>query len=153
MATPQEKKDYQDYVEKNSPKTNLALQMVKAFIMGGLICCLGQFIVNVASSKFGLDKETAASWCSMLLILLSAVLTGFNLYGGLVKWGGAGALVPITGFANSVVSSAIEYKTEGQVFGIGTKIFTIAGPVILFGIVTSWGLGLIYWIGKLMGIV
>ncbi len=153
MATPQEKKDYQDYVEKNSPKTNLALQMVKAFIMGGLICCLGQFIVNVASSKFGLDKETAASWCSMLLILLSAVLTGFNLYGGLVKWGGAGALVPITGFANSVVSSAIEYKTEGQVFGVGTKIFTIAGPVILFGIVTSWGLGLIYWIGKLMGIV
>lgn len=153
MATPQEKKDYQDYVEKNSPKTNLAIQMVKAFIMGGLICCLGQFIVNVASSKFGLDKETAASWCSMLLILLSAVLTGFNLYGGLVKWGGAGALVPITGFANSVVSSAIEYKTEGQVFGVGTKIFTIAGPVILFGIVTSWGLGLIYWIGKLMGIV
>ena len=153
MATPQEKKDYQDYVEKNSPKTNLALQMVKAFIMGGLICCLGQFIVNVASSKFGLDKETAASWCSMLLILLSAVLTGFNLYGGLVKWGGAGALVPITGFANSVVSSAIEYKTEGQVFGVGTKIFTIAGPVILVGIVTSWGLGLIYWIGKLMGIV
>ena len=153
MATQQEKKDYQGYVEKNSPKTNLAVQMAKAFVMGGLICCLGQLIVNVASSNFGLDKETAAGWCSMLLILTSAVLTGFNLYGGLVKWGGAGALVPITGFANSVVSSAIEYKTEGQVFGIGTKIFTIAGPVILFGIVTSWGLGIIYWLGKLMGIV
>lgn len=153
MATQQEKKDYQDYVEKNSPKTNLVVQMAKAFLMGGLICCLGQLIVNVASNNFGLDKETAAGWCSMLLILLSALLTGFNWYGGLVKWGGAGALVPITGFANSVVSSAIEYKTEGQVFGIGTKIFTIAGPVILFGIVTSWGLGVIYWIGKLMGIV
>ena len=83
----------------------------------------------------------------------SALLTGFNLYGRLVKWGGAGALVPITGFANSVVASAIEYKTEGQVYGIGCKIFTIAGPVILYGIVTSWGLGILYWLGKIMGIL
>lgn len=120
--------------------------------MGGVICCIGQFIVNMAMNRFGLDKDLAAGWCSMLLILLSAVLTGFNLYGGLVKWGGAGALVPITGFANSVVASAIEYKTEGQVFGIGCKIFTIAGPVILYGIFTSWVLGLIYWILGLCGI-
>lgn len=120
--------------------------------MGGVICCIGQFIVNMAMNQFGLDKDLAAGWCSMLLILLSAVLTGFNLYGGLVKWGGAGALVPITGFANSVVASAIEYKTEGQVFGIGCKIFTIAGPVILYGIFTSWVLGLIYWILGLCGI-
>lgn len=126
--------------------------MRKAFVMGGVICCIGQFIVNMAMNQFGLDKDLAASWCSMLLILLSAVLTGFNLYGGLVKWGGAGALVPITGFANSVVASAIEYKTEGQVFGIGCKIFTIAGPVILYGIFTSWVLGLIYWILGLCGI-
>ena len=153
MASQQKIREYQDYVEKNSPKTNLPLQMAKAFVMGGVICCIGQFIVATAQGQFGIDKETAASWCSMLLILLSALLTGFNLYGGLVKWGGAGALVPITGFANSVVASAIEYKTEGQVFGIGCKIFTIAGPVILYGIFTSWVLGLIYWIGKLMGIV
>lgn len=146
-------KEYQEYVEKISPKTNLWSQMAKAFIMGGVICCVGQFIVNMATNQFGLDKDTAASWCSMLLILTSAILTGVNLYGGLVKWGGAGALVPITGFANSVVSSAIEYQTEGQVFGIGCKIFTIAGPVILYGIVTSWGLGIMYWIGKLLGIV
>ena len=85
--------------------------------------------------------------------MISALLTGFNLYGRLVKWGGAGALVPITGFANSVVASAIEYKTEGQVYGIGCKIFTIAGPVILYGIVTSWGLGILYWLGKIMGIL
>lgn len=150
MASQQKIKEYQEYVQKNSPKTNLPLQMAKAFVMGGLICCIGQLIVNVAGSQFGIDKETAASWCSMLLILLSAVLTGFNLYGGLVKWGGAGALVPITGFANSVVASAIEYKTEGQVFGIGCKIFTIAGPVILYGIFTSWVLGVIYWIGTLI---
>lgn len=153
MASQQKIKEYQDYVEKNSPKTNLLLQMGKAFLMGGLICCIGQFIVDMAINRFGIDKETAASWCSMLLILLSALLTGFNLYGGLVKWGGAGALVPITGFANSVVASAIEYKTEGQVFGIGCKIFTIAGPVILYGIFTSWVLGVVYWIGKLLGIV
>ena len=145
-------KEFQDYVEQISPKTNLWLQMGKAFVMGGVICCIGQFSVNMAMTQFGLDKDLAASWCSMLLILLSAVLTGFNLYGGLVKWGGAGALVPITGFANSVVASAIEYKTEGQVFGIGCKIFTIAGPVILYGIFTSWVLGLIYWILGLCGL-
>lgn len=153
MASQQKIKEYQDYVEQNSPKTNVWLQMGKAFIMGGIICCLGQFIVNIAMNYFGIEKDTAASWCSMLLILLSAFLTGFNIYGSLVKWGGAGALVPITGFANSVVASAIEYKTEGQVFGIGSKIFTIAGPVILYGIFTSWALGLVYWIGKMMGLI
>lgn len=149
----QEVKNYQEYVEKISPKTNIWVQMGKAFVTGGIICCVGQFFVNTGINQFGLDKETAAGWCSMLLILASAVLTGLNLYGGLVTWGGAGALVPITGFANSVVASAIEYQTEGQVFGIGCKIFTIAGPVILYGIVTSWVLGIIYWLGKLMGIV
>ena len=153
MASEQKKEDYQEYVRQNSPKTNLPLQMGKAFIMGGIICCLGQFIVNMATNRFGIEQETAAGWCSMVLILLSALFTGFNLYGKLVKWGGAGALVPITGFANSVVASAIEYKTEGQVFGIGCKIFTIAGPVILYGIFTSWCLGVVYWIGKLMGLV
>ncbi len=153
MEQQQKMEEYQEYVKQNSPKTNLPMQMAKAFVMGGLICCVGQFIVSMATQQFGLDKETAAAWCSMLLILTSALLTGLNLYGKLVKWGGAGALVPITGFANSVVSSAIEYKTEGQVFGIGCKIFTIAGPVILFGIVTSWSLGLLYWIGTVFGIV
>ena len=100
----------------------------------------------------GLDKETAASWCSMLLVLLSVILTGFGIYTKCVEWGGAGALVPITGFANSVASAAIEYQKEGQVYGIGCKIFTIAGPVILYGIFTSWVLGLLYWIGKWLGI-
>jgi len=153
MEKQQKIQEYQEYVKQNAPKTNLPLQMGKAFVMGGIICCVGQFIVNMAVENFGLDKETAAAWCSMILILISALLTGFNLYGGLVKWGGAGALVPITGFANSVVSSAIEYKTEGQVFGVGCKIFTIAGPVILYGIFTSWCLGVLYWIGKIMGLV
>ena len=86
----------------------------------------------------------------MLLVLLSVILTGINIYPKIAKWGGAGALVPITGFANSVASPAIEYKKEGQVFGIGCKIFTIAGPVILYGIFTSWALGIIYWLFKVI---
>ena len=149
----QKEKEYQEYVEQISPKTNLPLQMAKAFVTGGAICCVGQFIINMAANQFGLDKDTAASWCSVILIFLSAVLTGLNLYGGMVKWGGAGALVPITGFANSVVASAIEYNVQGFVYGVGCQIFSIAGPVILYGIVTSWGLGVIYWIGKMLGIV
>ena len=117
--------------------------MAKAFITGGIICVIGQCILNYATNAMGLDKETAGSWCSMLLVLLSVVFTGFGIYNKCVEWGGAGALVPITGFANSVASAAIEYQKEGQVYGIGCKIFTIAGPVILYGIFTSWVLGLL----------
>lgn len=100
-----------------------------------------------------LEKDIAASWSSLILILTSIVLTGFNIFPSIAKFGGAGALVPITGFANGVAAPAIEYKKEGQVFGIGCKIFTIAGPVILYGIFTSWILGLIYWILKMVGIL
>ena len=112
---------------------------------GGIICVLGQFILNYAKS-LGLDKDTSGSWCSLILILISVILTGLNLYSKIGKFGGAGGLVPITGFANSVAASAIEYKAEGQVFGIGCKIFTIAGPVILYGILSSWILGVIYYL-------
>ena len=125
--------------------------MAKAFLIGGIICTLGQGILNFAQSQ-GLDQETAGAWCSLILVLLSVLLTGLNVYGKIVKFGGAGALVPITGFANSVAAPAIEYQKEGQVFGIGCKIFTIAGPVILYGIFTSWILGLAYWILKTAGI-
>lgn len=149
----QKKQEYAEYVKEVTPKNNLALQMAKAFLVGGVICVMGQVILNVAKNNYGLDKDTAGSWCAMLLVLFSAVLTGFNLYQKLVRFGGAGALVPITGFANSVASAAIEYQKEGQVYGIGCKIFTIAGPVILYGIFTSWVLGLLYWIGKMLGIV
>lgn len=149
----QKEQDYRQHVDQVTPKYSLALRMVKAFVTGGIICLLGQLILNYATNTMGLDKDTAGSWCSMLLVLLSVLMTGFNLYPKLVEWGGAGALVPITGFANSVASAAIEYQKEGQVFGIGCKIFTIAGPVILYGIFTSWVLGLLYWGGKLLGIV
>lgn len=146
-------KDYEEYVKKITPTHNLLLQMLKAFITGGIICVLGQFLLNYAKNSLGMDKDTAGSFCSLILVLTSVLLTGFNLYSPIVKFGGAGALVPITGFANSVASPAIEYKKEGQVFGVGCKIFTIAGPVILYGIFTSWVLGLVYWIGKTAGIL
>ena len=125
--------------------------MLKAFLTGGIICCAGQGILNCAEG-LGLEKDAAGAWCSVLLVLASVVLTGLNLFGRIARWGGAGALVPITGFANSVAAPAIEYQKEGQVFGIGCKIFTIAGPVILYGTVASWLLGLIYWVLKTIGI-
>lgn len=146
-----QKQKYNEYVEAVTPKTNLICNMAKAFLTGGIICVIGQGILNFCLAR-GMDKDTAGSWCSMLLVLLSVILTGFNLFSKIVDFGGAGALVPITGFANSVAAPAVEYKTEGQVFGIGCKIFTIAGPVILYGIVTSWVAGLIYWIGKIFGL-
>lgn len=139
-----QKKEYQKYVKEITPTHSLPLEMGKAFLTGGLICLLGQFLQN-AGMAFGLEQEAAGTWCSILLVLLSVLLTGFGIYPLIAKWGGAGALVPITGFANGVASSAIEYKKEGQVFGIGAKIFTIAGSVILYGVLTSWILGLIYW--------
>lgn len=153
--TPQQKKEaeYQKHVEKVTPRYSMLCRTVKAFVLGGIICLIGQAILSFATGSMGLDKETAGSWCSMLLVLVSVLLTGFNVYHKLVEWGGAGALVPITGFANSIASAAIEYQKEGQVFGIGCKIFTIAGPVILYGILTSWILGLVYWIGTLLGLV
>ena len=142
-------KEYADYVKSVTPTHNLGLQMLKAFLVGGIICTIGEWILNYLTGTMGLEQEIAGSWCSLLLVLSSVLLTGFNIYPRIVKWGGAGALVPITGFANSVAAPAIEYQAEGQVFGIGCKIFTIAGPVILYGIFTSWVLGVIYWIGIL----
>lgn len=144
--------EYNEYVKQVTPTHSLPANMLKAFLTGGAICVVGQVILNVAADTFGMDKDTAGSWCSMILVLLSVILTGFNIYPSIANWGGAGALVPITGFANSVAAPAIEFQKEGQVFGIGCKIFTIAGPVILYGIFTSWALGLGYWIGKMLGL-
>ena len=148
----EKQEQYKAYVEKKTPKNNVYFNMIKAFITGGIICVVGQAILDFCKSQ-GLSEEIAGSWTSLILVLLSVILTGFNIYPRIAQWGGAGALVPITGFANSVAAPAIEYQKEGQVFGIGCKIFTIAGPVILYGIFISWVLGLIYWIGTVMGVV
>ena len=144
---------YNEYVKQVTPTHNLWANMFKAFLLGGFICLIGQFIVNTAMANFNMDVKEASTWCSMLLILSSVILTSLNLYPSLANWGGAGALVPITGFANGVCASAIEFKKEGQVFGIGGQIFRIAGPVVLYGIFSSWVLGLGYWILKVMNIV
>lgn len=148
MQTKEEQ--YNEYVKKVTPKTRLLPDMFKAFLVGGIICTIGQAVSTLFMNS-GLDKNTANSWTLVVLIAATVILTGFNIFPKIAKFGGAGALVPITGFANSVVSPAIEYKKEGQVFGIGCKIFTIAGPVILYGILSSWVLGLIYWLGKMWG--
>ncbi|MCD8221320.1 MAG: SpoVA/SpoVAEb family sporulation membrane protein [Clostridiales bacterium] len=144
--------EYNKYVEQITPVRPLWPELLKAFVTGGVICSIGQISTMCMMNWWGMEKETAMTWTQLELILASVILTGFNLYPGIVKWGGAGALVPITGFANSVVAPAIEYKTEGHIFGIGCKIFTIAGPVILFGVFTSWVLGLIYWVLKAIGV-
>lgn len=148
----EKQKEYDKLVKQVTPKNSLLLQMCKAFLVGGIICTIGQGILEGAKGM-GLDKDMAGTWCSVLLILLSVVLTGLSLYQPIADFGGAGALVPITGFANSVCAPAIEFQAEGQVFGVGVKIFTIAGPVILYGIFTSWLLGLLYWCGMLLGVV
>ena len=148
----EQKKEYQDYVKQVTPTHSLWKNMAKAFLTGGIICVIGQGIMNYAQT-LGLDREAAGAWTSIVLVLLSVLLTGFNIYPGIAKFGGAGALVPITGFANSVAAPAIEFQKEGQVFGIGCKIFTIAGPVILYGVFASWVLGVIYWVMKGMGVV
>ena len=146
------KKAYDKYIKQITPVNELGSDMLRAFVTGGIICALGQASVMMMINYLGKEKEEAQTWMLMELILASVLLTGFGIYPKIVKWGGAGALVPITGFANSVVAPAIEYKAEGHVFGIGCKIFTIAGPVILFGVLTSWILGIILLIGKVLGI-
>lgn len=147
----EKQKKYEQYVKEVTPTHSLPMNMLKAFFTGGTICVIGQIILNFAKGR-GLDADMAGIWCSVTLVLLSVLLTGFNIYPKIGKFGGAGSLVPITGFANSVAAPAIEYKAEGQVFGIGCKIFTIAGPVILYGIMSSWALGLIYYLLKIMGV-
>ncbi|WP_178042588.1 SpoVA/SpoVAEb family sporulation membrane protein [Frisingicoccus sp.] len=145
-------KEYQAYVEQVTPKVNGWLSFCKAYVSGGIICVIGQCLYNWFKAQ-GMMHTLANNYATLLLILASVLLTGFNLVGPITKFAGAGYLVPITGFANSVASCAIEFKREGQVFGVGSQIFNIAGPVILYGIVTSWFFGFIYWILISIGLV
>lgn len=150
--TKEQAKKYTQYVENKTPKPDLLKDMLGAFVVGGALCTLGQCFTNFYQAR-GYSQEDAASYTTISLILFSVLLTGCNLYQKLTKFGGAGSLVPITGFANSVAAPAIEFQKEGQVYGIGCKIFTIAGPVILFGMFSSWILGIIYWVLKMLGMM
>ena len=138
-------KEYGKLVEEMSPKSPIWKDCLKAFVVGGLICTLGQVFMNWYASM-GLDKQDAGTAASMSLVVLSALFTGLSLYDNLAKHAGAGTLVPITGFANSIAAPAVEFKTEGFVLGVGAKMFTIAGPVIVYGVSASVVYGLIYWI-------
>lgn len=138
-------KAYQQLAERLAPKSNTPLNCAKAFAIGGGVCVLGQALKNLYLA-LGLGEKPAALLCSVSLILLSALLTGLGLYDDLAKHGGAGTLVPITGFANAVAAPAIEFKTEGWVTGLAVKMFTIAGPVIVYGTLAATLYGVVYWI-------
>ena len=137
------KEDYQKYVEEKSPKSPLLLDCLKAFLVGGLICAIGQIIFYFAKSR-GLEEKLCYTVVSITLVFLSSFLTALNLFNRIGKFAGAGSLIPITGFANSIVSPAMEYKSEGYIMGVGAKMFTVAGPVLVYGISTSIIVGLIY---------
>lgn len=130
--------------KKASPNSKSWINIPMAFLVGGLICTLGEVTLNIFT-HFGAEKEAAGAWASIILVFLSALFTGLGIYEKLAKHAGAGTLVPITGFANAVVSSAIESKSEGYILGVGAKIFTIAGPVILYGTTASVIYGLVYY--------
>ncbi len=142
-----EKKDYLDFVRKNSPRTKHLNTLIKAFVLGGIICCIGQGISDLIRHFFPVyDEKTVSGYTLTIIIIITGILTGFGIYDKIGNWGGAGSIVPITGFANSIVSPAIERKTEGVVLGVCNNMFTIAGPVIVIGISASIVVGLIYWL-------
>ncbi len=141
-------REYGKLVDELSPDSPMGKDCLIAFAVGGLICTLGQVFLELYG-KLGLDKENAGTAASMTLVALSALLTGLSLYDNIARFAGAGTLVPITGFANSVAAPAVEFKTEGFILGVGAKMFTIAGPVIVYGVSASVVYGLIYWITTL----
>ena len=138
-------KEYKKLVDEISPKSPMGKDCLNAFLVGGIICTIGQFFINYYT-KLGLDKDAAGTAASITLVLISAVLTGLSLYDNIAKFAGAGTLVPITGFANAIAAPAVEFKTEGMVLGVGGKMFQIAGPVIVYGVSASVVYGLIYWV-------
>lgn len=139
------KQNYQNYVDKKSPNSPIFKNCFNAFWVGGLICSIGQ-IINEVCKFNGLDIQLSGTIVSIILIGISAFFTGLNIFNKIGKFAGAGSLVPITGFANSIVSPAMEYKSEGYVMGVGAKMFTVAGPVLVFGISSSILVGMIYFI-------
>ena len=143
------KQEYAQYVKEMSPKSPFWKDVLLAFVVGGLICTVGQAVLNGFTAA-GLDETDAGTATCISMVFLSAVFTGLSLYDNLAKHAGAGTLVPITGFANSIAAPAVEFKTEGFILGVGAKMFTIAGPVIVYGLSASVVYGLIYWITTLL---
>ena len=140
--------NYNEYVKKKTPDSPLLQNCLRAFLVGGVICTIGQIVKNLAV-YFGVGLEEVKTVTPIVMIFLGALLTGIGVYDKLGKFAGGGSIIPITGFANSIVSSAMEFKKEGWVMGLGAKMFTIAGPVIVFGTVASVVYGVVYWITTL----
>ncbi len=143
MKPIQSKEEYQSYVDDKTPNSPILKNCFNAFWVGGLICAIGQIIFGICTSR-GIDETNSYTIVSMSLVFASAFLTALNVFNKIGKFAGAGSLIPITGFANSIVSPAMEYKSEGYVMGVGAKMFTVAGPVLVYGISTSIIVGLIY---------
>ena len=141
-------KQYSKLVDALSPRSPMGRDCFNAFWIGGMICVIGQVFLNVYTN-LGMEKDAAGTAASMSLVCLSALLTGLSVYDDIAKYAGAGTLVPITGFANAIAAPAVEFKTEGFILGVGAKMFTIAGPVIVYGVSASVVYGLIYWITTL----
>ncbi len=142
--------EYKQMADKASPPSPSAMNYPRAFVVGGLICCIGQGLTQLYSDVFGLEQTQARGAASVSLILIAAVLTALGWFAPIARFAGAGKLVPITGFANAMVSPAMEFKSEGYIFGVGAKLFTIAGPVLVYGISASVIYGIILWLTKLI---
>ena len=141
------KERFKTISSKVRPKSHLLRNCIRAFIVGGIICDIGQFF-NSYLTRMGLPKDDVAAWVSIIMVFIGAFLTGIGLYNKLAAFAGAGSLVPITGFANSIVAPAMEFKKEGFIFGVGAKMFVIAGPVLVYGVGTSVVVGVIYYLFK-----
>jgi len=142
--------EYSDYVDAHSKKSPIVKDCLFAFLVGGIICIIGQSLTDIFQNYFDLSFKTASTYSTICLVLVAAILTALKLYERIGKFAGAGSIVPITGFSNSIVSPAIEYKTEGYILGIGANMFKVAGPVLVYGICTSTLIGFIYWIIKMI---
>lgn len=142
--------NYLQYVKAVSPKTNQKRSLIRAFLVGGIICTVGQGIRYLLEYGVGLSGDELSAYVSMIMIFLGALLTGLGVYDRIGKFAGGGSIVPITGFANSVVSPAMEFKTEGYVYGTASKMFIVAGPIIVFGIASSVLVGLLYYFGYMI---
>ena len=146
------KEDYQKYVERVSPRSPIFKDCIWAFFVGGGICCIGQGLLDVYGKLAGMNEKDASTLTAVTLVFIAALLTGIGVFDNIARHAGAGTLVPITGFANAVVSPAIDSKAEGYIMGVGGKIFTVAGPVLLYGTVSGFIYGVVYWLIGLMKI-
>ena len=143
------KETYKKYADSRAPKSPVVKDCLRAFLVGGLICSIGQALTDIYTKLCGMEKQDAGTLTAATLVLAAAILTGFGVFDRIAKFAGAGTLVPITGFANAVVSPAIDSKSEGLILGVGAKIFTVAGPVLLYGTLAGTAYGVIYWITTL----